>query len=425
MKKLSRYFLSMLLVFNIFALTACGNSNVIENPNSVEVSDGVEREDVSSVEITAPAYEDINPKEELTDFALNILKEGYKGENILLSPLSIVSALGMTANGAVDNTLVEMEAVLQTDTDSLNDFLEAYVKYLPTNEKYKVSIANSIWMKDKEGLVINEDFLAENKTYYDAEVYKALFDEQTKDDINDWVTNETDGMIDHLLDSIPRDAVMYLINALSFDAEWAEIYENTAISTGTFTTINGEEQDAEFMHSEEYQYLEMENATGFMKPYADGEYAFVALLPNEGVEMNDFIQSMNGEVLSDALENVSEETVYASIPKFTVEYDTLLNDPLISLGMHDAFDGENADFTNLGTSKDGNLYISRVIHKTKIQVDEKGTKAGAVTAVEIMECTSAEMFEPKIVDLDRPFIYMIVDTEQNFPIFMGNLNSVE
>ena len=417
MKKFSKRIIGMLLILQMGILTACRNGQ------AEELSNQIKGDDISSVEITAPAYEEVNPKEGLTDFALNMMKENYEEENILLSPLSIVLALGMTANGGANNTLLEVETMLHADSDSLNDFLEAYVSYLPSGEKYRVNIANSIWIKDKEGLSVSDDFLRENKTYYDADVFKAAFDEQTKDEINDWVKVETDDMITKLLDQIPEAAVMYLINALSFDAEWAEIYQNTAIHEGTFTSRSEEEQNVEFMYSEENSYIEMENATGFIKPYADHKYAFVALLPNEDVGMADFVENLNGESLSSAFENATSDMVYAGIPKFTVEYDTLLNDSLIDLGMKDAFDPEDADFSDLAQSEDGKIYISRVIHKTKIEVDERGTKAGAVTAVEMCE-SAAFIEEPKEVILDRPFVYMIIDTEQNFPIFMGVLNSI-
>ena len=112
------------------------------------------------------------------------------------------------------------------------------------------------------------------------------------------------------------------------------------------------------------------------------------------------------------------------MPKFSVEYSSLLNDSLKQMGIVDAFDEENADFTALGKSEVGNIYISRVIHKTKIDVDEKGTKAGAVTAVE-METKSIMLEEPKEVILNRPFFYMIIDTEQNLPLFMGSLMDVD
>lgn len=366
----------------------------------------------------------ISGAEGITDFSLNLFSEIFEGENILISPLSIVSALGMVTNGAKGNTLAQMEQVLNSDIQGLNDYLKAYTHYLPSSDKYKVNLANSIWFKDKDSLTVNENFLELNKEYYNASIYKTPFNERTKDDINNWVSDQTDGMIESLLDQAPpEDAIMYLINALSFDAEWNRIYEDSNVYDGQFTLENGEKQDAEFMSSSEFSYLENEKVTGFIKPYKDHKYAFVALLPKENVSMSDLVSSLEGKAIMSLIENETNTEVRAHIPKFSVTYDTLLNDALEKLGMEDAFSLKQADFTGLATSTDGNIFINCVIHKTKIDVDERGTKAGAVTGVEMSTTSMKE--EPKEVILDRPFFYMIVDTEKNLPLFMGSLMSVE
>lgn len=387
--------------------------------------DNIQKSDLVPIEIFDPGEQQASKKEEITGFSLRLLQEGFKGENILISPLSIVSTLGMVANGADGQTLAEMEQVLNSDIQELNDYLKAYIAYLPCSEKYKVSLANSIWFKDDESLTVNQDFLQTNKDYYDAGVYKAPFDESTKNAINNWVEDKTNGMIEKLLEQPPPgDAVMYLINALSFDAEWENIYKDSLVREGEFILENGEEQTVEFMGSTESFYLENEAVTGFMKPYKDGRYAFAALLPKEKTSMSDLLSSLDAKDVMDLIKNKQEEVVQAKIPKFSLEYSTLLNEPLQGLGLLDAFHDIKADFTRIGRAAHGNIYISRVIHKTKIDVDEKGTKAGAVTAVE-MEYTSAMIEEPKKVVLDRPFFYMLVDTEQNLPLFMGSLMSVD
>ncbi len=362
--------------------------------------------------------------EGIIDFSLSLVSQSFEEKNILISPLSIVSALGMVANGAKGNTLAEMEQVLNSDIQGLNDYLKAYSENLPSSEKYQVSLANSIWFKDKETLSINEDFLQLNKDYYHADIYKADFDEETKDDINIWVKEKTNGMIESLLDEAPpEDAVMYLINALSFDGEWDRIYDESHIYNDQFTLESGEKQDAAFMNSSESVYLENERVTGFMKPYKDNKYAFVALLPKDNIAMSDVLDSLNGQDLLTLINNKTEEVVRVQIPKFSVTYDSLLNDPLQALGMGDAFSLNKADFTGLAKSTDANIFINRVIHKTKIDVDEKGTKAGAVTGVEMS--TTSILEEIKEVTLDRPFFYMIVDTKESLPLFMGSLMSIK
>jgi serpin B len=147
--------------------------------------------------------------------------------------LSVLCALSMTANGAKNDTLSQMEQVFGMNIRDLNDYLLAYLSRLPAGSKYKLSPANSIWFKDTKSLTVNGDFLQLNADYYDASIYKAAFDEKTLKDINSWVEDKTDGMIPNILDRIHPSAVMYLINALAFDAEWANIYEENQIKDAT------------------------------------------------------------------------------------------------------------------------------------------------------------------------------------------------
>lgn len=192
----------------------------------------------------------------------------------------------------------------------------------------------------------------------------------------------TDGIIPHILDEIPEEAVMYLINALSFDAQWQTIYTEYQVCDRTFTTEDSMIRDAELMYSTESLYLENENATGFIKYYSGGKYAFAALLPNEGVTAADYVNTLTGEHLQNLLSSPEETMVFTAIPKFETETSVELSGTLKAMCMTDAFDMACADFSAMGSSQNGPLFINRVLHKTYITVDERGTKAGAVTAVE-------------------------------------------
>ena len=343
-----------------------------------------------------------------------------RDENVLISPLSIQLALAMTANGANGNTKAEMEALLggEISLEDLNEYLYSYVNNLSSAEKYKLQIANSIWLRDDEGrLQVEKDFLQKNADYYGAQAYKAAFDDQTLKDINNWVKNNTDGLIDSILDQIDDDAVMYLINALVFDAEWQHVYDKSDVYKGKFTNIDGTEKQVDMMHSEETVYLQDENATGFMKPYSGSKYNFAVLLPNEGIDIYEYIEGLTGEELMETLSTPQLGMVMATLPKFSYEYELTMNDVLKELGMPTAFNETKADFSKLGESSRGNIFIGEVLHKTFISVDELGTKAGAVTKVE-MNDESAPMSE-WVVNLNRPFVYMIIDNESNLPVFIG------
>ena len=359
------------------------------------------------------------------DFAIRLFKASEEsGKNTLISPLSVLCALAMTANGAEEETLEQMEAVLGMTTEELNQYLYSYMENLPQGEKYKLSLANSIWFTEDERFRVNPDFLQTNADYYRADIFKTPFNDQTCRDINHWVEESTDGMIPEILDQIPDEAIMYLVNALAFEAEWMEVYEEHRVRGGKFTREDGTEQDAEFMHGTDHVYLEDENATGFMKYYQGGKYAFVAMLPKEGVSVTDYVASLDGESLHMLLSNPQYETVITAIPKFETEYEVEMSAILQAMGMTDAFDVCLADFSGLGTHTDGNIYISRVLHKTFISVGEKGTKMGAATMVEVACGSAAPSVEPKKVNLDRPFVYMLVDCENNMPFSIGTMMDV-
>lgn len=398
-----------LTVSLLFSLSGCGTSAQAAN-----LMAGVKANNINTnVELTG------HDSKAIANFAVNLFQNSTSAtENTLVSPLSVLCALAMTANGAKDDTLSQMENMFGLSVPELNDYLHTYLESLPSSEKYKVSVADSIWFKDDESLAVKKDFLQTNADYYSASIYKAAFDDATLKDINAWVSDNTDKMIPNILNDIPENAVMYLINALAFDAEWENIYSEDEIQDGTFTTESGEAKDVQMMYCEENRYLDDGSATGFIKYYADQKYAFAALLPNEGISIADYVESLTGEQLMDTLNNAQETGVKTAIPKFESEYTIEMSDILKSLGMTDAFDSAHADFTGIGQTEDGNIYISRVLHKTYIAIDEKGTKAGAATAVE-MRATGAMVSEPKTVYLDRPFVYMLIDCETNLPIFIG------
>lgn len=364
--------------------------------------------------------------EPITDFAVKLFRECLTdNQNTLVSPLSVISALAMTANGADGNTLAEMENVFGTTTKELNDYLHAYMNALNENEHSKLSLANSIWLRDDESLNVAPEFLQTNADYYNASIYKAPFDQSTLEDINEWVEENTAGMIRDILDEIPRDAIMYLVNALAFDAQWLTQYEESQVKDGDFTNSDSTVSSTPFMYSEESKYLKDDNAVGFIKYYEGREYAFAALLPDEGISLSDYVQSLTGERLRDILNNAKDVSVDAAIPKFETEYDVQMQSILSAMGMPEAFDPVAANFTRMATSANGNIYIGRVLHKTFIGVNELGTKAGAATVVEMRNESAMDPSDMEQIHLNRPFLYMLIDCEANMPVFIGALTNIE
>lgn len=362
-----------------------------------------------------------------TDFYVRLFQYSMKeGENTLISPLSLWTALAMTANGARGETLAQMEEVFGMSVESMNSYLNTYVNQLPEGEGYDLSLANGIWFKDDEKFSVEQDFLQFNAKCYGADAYKAPFDDATLSEINQWVSDHTKGRVENILDKIDKDEVMYLVNALTFDGEWQNIYTDMQVQDGIFITEAQTEKQVKMMYSDENQYLEDEQAVGFLKYYKDKNYAFAAFLPNEGVSVSDYVSTLTGERLYQILTDIQETKVKAAIPVFDYEYEAEMSDILTAMGMTDVFDGDLADFTGIGTYTDANLVINRVLHKTYIAVDERGTEAGAASAAEMAAVMSLDIPEMnKYVYLDRPFLYMIIDCETSLPVFMGTAMEIE
>ena len=257
------------------------------------------------------------------DFAAALLRQTAESEGVLLSPVSVLYALGMTANGASCDTLTQLEQAMGMDLTALNDYLYTYRMSLPENtKKCKLSLSNSLWLRDI--FRVDDAFLDTCANYYGAEAYRSAFDDSLVTDLNRWVDNKTDGMISSLLDQPPTDRTMlYLVNAVCFDAKWRET--------------------ADLLWSKESVYLSDDNTTGFMKYYDGGRYAFVGLLPGEGVPIADYVAGLTGGKLHALLNEHRYGTVEAAIPRFTASSSLELSDALKAMGVTDAFDASHAD----------------------------------------------------------------------------------
>lgn len=351
--------------------------------------------------------------EPVADFTAGLFGQLYDGGDTLISPVSVLAALSMAEAGAGGDTLAQMEAVFGVDAQTMRAALAAYMSSVAGTE---TKIANSIWLRDDGTFEPDPDFLAGCASFAGSDVFAREFDNAAKDEINAWVSEHTDGMIDEIVDEIPQDAVMYLVNALAFDAAWENEYQGYQVQDGVFHAAGGGKA-VQMMYGDESTYLSGEGFTGFMKPYEGGRYAFAALLPDEAIGLDGLVSSLTGEVLSEALTNSATTAVETVMPSFSSEYEAELSRALAELGMPDAFDGAKADFGGMGRSPLGNLYINRVLHKAFIDVTPLGTRAGAATAVEVN--AESGMLVEKSVVLDRPFLYMIVDTEYSIPLFIG------
>ena len=368
--------------------------------------------------IKAASHETVKPddafKSAYGNFSVELLKKCFDGKsNTLISPLSLSSALTMTANGANGQTKDEMEKVLGSGIplDELNKYLSSFSGSLTSGEDFKLKNANSIWFIKDNNFNVNNEFLQTNADFYHAEIYKRAYNSEIVNNINNWVSEHTDGMIDKLLDNGDALSNIALINATAFDAVWETYYFDNFVEDGTFTDANGNEQSVTMLISEESEYINGDNCTGFIKKYKGGKYGFAAILPDSNVSISDFVGLLNGDKLFKMLQNAESTNVVAKMPKFEYEYSAELSEALKALGMPTAF-SDSADFSGISGDK---LLISDVLHKTKISVTEEGTRAVAATGVVMSAAPDGD----KQVILNRPFMYMILDNETMLPLFAG------
>lgn len=400
--------LSLILCFNF--------AGCVANAEAVDLMEGITPNEVSEKsadEAFVSAY---------NDFAFELFKAADEEENSLVSPFSVMAVLAMIANGADGETKEEMEQVLGggIPLETLNEYLSTYIKALPSGDDYTLKLANSIWYRD-DIVNVKNDFLQTNADYYGAGIFKIPFDNSAIDSINGWVSDNTDGMIDKMVERIDPNTFMFLLNAMTFDANWQSKYSVTDVADGEFTNYNGGKTTVPMMSSKEYIYINNNLSEGFIKNYCYEKYSFAALLPNENVDIDSFVEALTGGEIANILNNAQKDvySIDAKMPKFSLDYSKSLNEVLKELGMPSAFEDGNPNFARM-VEDDIGVFINEVLHKTHIEVGEEGTKAAAATKGEMnYESAAIEESFDKTIELDRPFVYMIVDNANNIPLFIG------
>lgn len=357
------------------------------------------------------------------------IKEYGTGGNVMISPASIMIALDMVAAGAKEGSLEQLTDLFAAGQGPLTQ--QAYAADLMDKinsaKRVKFSCANAVWNNGKIlGNKVNMDYVGYIRETFLAEYTVTDFDSKTASKINSWVDEHTDHMIKEVIDDLDEGTVMVLVNAISFDAEWNEPYEKDDVREGEFKAADGNIQQATFLNDTLSAYYETDKATGFIKEYKGGEFAFLAILPtDESISANEFAMNFSAEDYEKFINSVTYKyEVYSKMPEFESDFELLMNDTLKDLGASDIFDPSTADLSGI-TGMPGDIYVSKVIHKTHIELDAKGTRASAATVVTLEKGLSREdEKEYRVVNCNRPFVYAIVDTESMVPVFIGTVNAV-
>ncbi len=356
-------------------------------------------------------------------FGFELFKEVHKlsdGENMMISSLSTSYALGMTYNGSAGSTRETFRDVLhygELDDQGINEsYKDLMGQLVHLDKQVEFSIANSIWYK--RGFTVLEPFISTNQNYFDAAVEELDFsDPGAKDIINGWIEDKTNDKIQDMLDYIPSSAVMYLVNAIYFNAKWKYQFDPEATLPGNFHKSDGSVSQAEFMKvNGAFNLLAGENFSAVELPYGDSTFSMVVMLPAWNSTLDELVDGLDEESWESLLSVPLVQNVQIEIPKFKYGFKSLLNDPLIKLGLGVAFGG-GADFSRI--TPGGGIYISRVIHQTFIDVQEEGTEAAAATIVEMKE--TAAPGGGNFFKADRPFLYLIKENSTSAILFMGKV----
>jgi serpin B len=359
---------------------------------------------------------------------LSTLRAGG-ADQTLISPASIAMALAMTYNGADGTTAIEMADVLQVagmTREELSAAHQALREFLTDpNSDVTLDIANSLWAR--LGIPFDSVFLALNTEAFNADFSELDFDQPAAaDSINGWVERKTRGKIDKIIEGIDRGTILYLINAIYFKGTWTYIFDSTKSYQREFHFPTGA-RERRFMWQEgEFDYYEDETIQMARLPYGKSQrFGMYIVLPRADSGLAAFLDTLTAERWRQLTGRLADREGEIHLPRFKLEWKNDLVDPLRTMGMPSAFEPNRAEFTRMIDLPDANAFISKVLHKTIMEVNEEGTVAAAVTAVEVGITSDIQPVGHFRMLVDRPFFCAIADRESGLILFMGSVSNFD
>ena len=347
-------------------------------------------------------------------------------ENLMISPLSISVALAMAYNGADGSTKTEMEQTLRLNgltPEEINNSYKMLIEALQSIDKDVVfEIANAIY--SHQGFPVKQSFYDINKNYYDAEVNSLDFgNPSTIETINNWVADKTHDKIEKIIYDLSPDARMVLLNAIYFYGTWAKEFDENGTKMLNFRLDDGSYKEVAMMSKEDkLEYSKNDLFSAIKLPYGTGQYNMLVIRPEDGKSSQDIIDELETENWKNWNNNFElTEHVVVTMPRFKYAFEMQLNDVLKEMGMLKAFSSSEANFSKISEQF---LYISSVIHKSYIDVNETGTEAAAVTAI-VFETTSMPSDPKTYFTVDKPFIYAITEKDTGAILFIGEVQNPE
>ena len=422
-KKIGMTWIPVMLTASLLA--GCTNTQEL-TIDTQKMDEGQEVVNLSEQTSTAIEMDyEIDSYQSVQDFGFALFKENMNETNPVLSPVSAYIALTMAGEGAEGNTRQEFYHVLGAD-ENMTVMSDSMMNRLPQKtDMLTVELANSAWIDDE--FTVKDAWIGQITSLYDAQVFQTnVSSTAAMDAVNEWVEENTHGLIEQMIEQpFEEETRMVLFNTLYFDGKWRNPFLMEMTYEEDFHVSDTKTVQVPMMHQydERYEFFENDYIKGIVMPYRDSNLAFVAILPQGNADIRDRL-TLTAEGLSDIMAGREYQTVHVKLPKFEVSFDKVLNDSLQNMGLVDAFDGEKADFSGIGTTDSGYpIYISLVRQKAVVKVDEEGTKAAAATEVAMAECTSLLEEEPIEMYFDKPFLYLIMDMETELPLFMGIMDN--
>jgi len=370
---------------------------------------------------------EIELKESSNQFGLTLfgkIAETEANENTFISPLSVSMALGMTYNGADSTTLEAMHETLGYGDLTIQEVNESYLSLITLltdiDPDVIFDIANSIWCR--EGFYVENSFISTNQNYFDALVQSLDFSRSDAADIiNTWVSNNTNGKIEEIVTPpIDISTIMFLINAIYFNGNWTYEFDPENTVTAPFFLTDNSQIDCRMMSYKcDHPYFANDQFQAVDLPYGNGNFRMMIILPYSNIDIDGFIADIDNTAWNTWLNQLEKTEINLYLPKFKLEYKNELNNELSAMGMEIAFDPTNADFS--GINPDIQLYISKVKHKTFIDVNEEGTEAAAVTSVEIDFTSIGDGDLTPTMRVDHPFIFAIHEINTGTILFIGKI----
>lgn len=348
----------------------------------------------------------------------------HQGEvSTVMSPIGVTYMLGMLNAGAAGATREEITATLGfgADPTAVNEFCQKMIDGAPNvDPAATVRIANSIDVNSAKGITLLKQYVNDIKKYYNAQIDALDFSKNsTLDKINSWCKKNTDGMIPSILDELNPDAAMYVLNAIYFNADWTEKFDPNDTRSSSFTRQDGSIVTLPLMHRKAVaQCCESELCSMLRIPFGSGGYSMYVMLPAEGKTTSELTHDMTGQALTEHLNgiDVTPNEVDILMPKFEITSDIDLIDILKPMGIQSAFTAR-ADFSNMS---DASLFVTKMRQVAKIEVNEDGAKASAVTVSTFGESSIGPItYQKAEFHANRPFLYFILEETTRSIFFIG------